>query len=99
MTDAEKAAMEWLEGWVGLQSGPLGEVIDIRRAAEHARTLKAMLAGAGYHAAPRTKEVWRLQPEGWPFEDFTAIYTATARAAHWLAQGVEVSIRKMTVLA
>lgn len=41
--------------------------------------------------------VWRVQPEGFPFEDFEAINVATARAGHWLAQDIEVSIRKTEV--
>ena len=48
---------------------------------------------------PATKTVWRVQPEGWPAEDFGAIYTATSRAGHWLAQDIEVSIRKTEVPA
>jgi hypothetical protein len=61
----------------------------------------SLLADAAESTLPKpvTKLVWRLQPEGWPFEDFPAIAPATHRAGHWLAQDIEVSIRKTTVPA
>lgn len=49
MTEAERKAMEWLD-WVI-------ELHDYSARATPALTIKAMLAGAGYHAAPKTKEV------------------------------------------
>lgn len=131
MTDAERKAMEWLDGQLGYSL-----VQPVTDTLAHLRTLKAMLtrpalpeepndaalyamemAGPSAHGYSRvtaqgmyralyahltakpTKIVWRVQPEGWPFEDFPAIYAATARASHWLAQDIEVSIRKTEVPA
>ncbi len=56
MTEAEREAMEWLD-WCLAPGNCTPTVV------AHTTTLKAMLAGAGYHVPPKTKEVevWRVE--------------------------------------